>query len=107
MDEATTGRGAIEKTLIEKSLQDESFRERLLAHPKATIEQELGRKLPAKLEVRVLEETEDTTYLVLPPMGSPGELSDKELDAVAGGLVDNDFGRQEPWHGGTVPMNWR
>lgn len=88
MEEAAKDRGTVEQALIRKSLQDESFRGRLLADPKGTIEQELGRKLPADLEVQVLEETEDSIYLVLPPARAIGELSDAELDAVAGGKTD-------------------
>jgi hypothetical protein len=84
MGEAATDRKAVEQALIRRSLQDESFRQRLLADPKATIEQELGKQLPADLKVQVLEETQDTVYLVLPPSRAPGELSDLELDAVAG-----------------------
>jgi len=85
MEESATRLKAVEQALIRKSIEDESFRGRLLADPKATIEQELGRKLPEDLEVRVLEETQETVYLVLPPKRAPGELSDAELDSVAGG----------------------
>lgn len=90
MEEAAKDRGAVEQALVRKSLQDESFRQRLLADPKATIEQELGRELPADLEVRVLEEAPKTLYLVLPPSKASGELSDAELDAVAGGPSGRD-----------------
>jgi hypothetical protein len=40
------------------------------------------------MEVRAVEETKDTIYLVLPfasAVGEGGELSDEALDAVAGG----------------------
>ena len=50
------------------------------------MEQELGTRLPESVQVRVVEETADTIYLVLPsasPLG--GELSERELEAVAGG----------------------
>ena len=60
----------------------------MLPDPKATFEQESGQRLPADLEVRVLEETEGTVYLVLPPKRAPGELSDADLDSVAGGKTD-------------------
>jgi hypothetical protein len=53
------------------------------------IEQELGTGVPAQVQIRVVEKTPDTTYLVLPPSASPlgqgGELSDRDLEAVAGG----------------------
>jgi hypothetical protein len=84
------GRAGIERGLIEKSLQDESFRQRLLEDPKATMEQELGVRLPAEMKVQAVEETTDTIYLVLPSasaVGEGGELSDQELESVAGGGI--------------------
>ena len=102
MDEAVAGRVTVEQALVRKSLEDESFRQGLLADPKSVMERELGRKLPAGVEVRVLEEASDTLYLVLPPGGTTGrssdELSEAELDAVAGG--------QDGEYGGHVLRNW-
>ncbi len=81
MTEAAGGaRAEIERRLIERTLQDESFRQALLADPRAALEQELGTELPAEVEVRAVEESPDTIYLVLPsasPAGGSGELSDK------------------------------
>jgi hypothetical protein len=74
------GRAEVERRLVERSLEDDAFRLRLL--------EELGIQLPAEVQVRVVEETADTIYLVLPsasPLGESGELSDRELEAVAGG----------------------
>ena len=87
MSEAT-GRAEMERRLIEKSLQDESFRQRLLSDPKAAVEEELGTRLPEQVRVVAVEETTDTIYLVLPsasPLGEGGDLADQELEAVAGG----------------------
>ena len=83
-----SGRAEMERRLIVKSLEDESFRQRLLEDPKAAVEQELGTRLPEDVQVRAVEETADTIYLVLPsssPLGGARELSDLDLEAIAGG----------------------
>jgi hypothetical protein len=90
MTEASAGggRAEIERTLVQRSLEDEEFRQRLLEDSKGTVEQELGSPLPEGVEVRVVQESADTIYLVLPSasaVGEGGELSDRDLEAVAGG----------------------
>ena len=88
-------RAEVERRLIERSLEDDAFRRRLLEDPRATVEQELGTRLPESIQVRAVEETAETIYLVLPsasPLG--GELSDRELDAVSGG---GDAGSSDTW----------
>jgi hypothetical protein len=91
MAEATGGgRAEIERMLVQRSLEDESFRRKLLADPKGALQEELGARLPKEVEVRAVEETADTIYLVLPsasPAGGGGELSDRDLEAVSGGDV--------------------
>jgi hypothetical protein len=82
----------MERRLIERSLQDEEFRQRLLHDPKGTMEQELGGRLPESIEVRALEESADTIYLVLSSasaVGEGGELSDQDLEKVAGGRTED------------------
>ena len=83
------GRAEIERTLVQRSMEDEDFRQRLLDDPKAVVEQELGSRLPEGVEVRAVEETKDTIYLVLPSasplVGEGGEISEQELGELAGG----------------------
>jgi Nitrile hydratase, alpha chain len=82
----------MERRLVQRSLEDEDFRQRLLDDPTAAVEQELGSPLPEGVEVRVVEESPQTIYLVLPSasaVGEGGELSDEELEAVAGGALGN------------------
>jgi hypothetical protein len=98
MTEASGGPGSRvewERSLIQRSMEDEEFRQRLLEDPKGTLEQELGGRLAESVEVRVVEETKDTIYLVLPSasrVGQGGEISDEALESVAGGEdTDNPF----------------
>jgi hypothetical protein len=86
MSEAS-GRQEMERKLIQRSLEEDAFRQRLLADPKAAVEQELGMGLPEEVRVEAVEESADTIYLVLPsapPLGEGAELSDRDLEAVAG-----------------------
>ncbi len=69
--------------LITRALKDEAFKQELLANPKAVVEKELGAKLSEELEINVLEETEDTIYMVLPCNPYEG-LSEPELKASLG-----------------------
>ena len=73
----------VRRQLIEKAESDEEFRRQLLSDPHGTIEKELEVKLPEGLEIRVHEESAETTHLVLPP--SP-KLTETQLAHVAGGL---------------------
>jgi hypothetical protein len=91
MTEASGGGGSrteVERRLMKRSLEDEEFRQSLLADPKGTMEHELGSRLPESVEVRAVEETPEIIYLVLPSasrVGQGGELSDQELEDVSGG----------------------
>jgi hypothetical protein len=83
-----SGRAEMERRLVQRSMEDEDFRQRLLDDPKGTVEQELGTQLPEGIEVRVVEESAQTIYLVLPSastVGEGGEIADHDLEAVAGG----------------------
>ncbi len=94
MSQASAGggkRAEIERTLVQRSMEDEEFRQRLLEDPRAVVEQELGTQLPEGVEVRVVEESAQSIYLVLPSasvVGEGGEISDRDLEAVAGGAAD-------------------
>jgi Nitrile hydratase, alpha chain len=84
-----SGRAEMERRIVQRSIEDEDFRQRLIEDPKGAVEQELGTRLPEEVRVVTVEETADTIYLVLPstPMAGDegGALSDQQLESVAGG----------------------
>ena len=86
--EAGGGRTKAERRIIQRSLEDDAFRQRLLENPKGAVERELGSRLPEEVRMVTVEETADTIYLVLPgtPMAGAegGELSEQQLESVAG-----------------------
>jgi len=88
MSEAS-GRAEMERRIVQRSIEDEDFRRRLIEDPKGAVEQELGSRLPEGVRVVTVEETAETIYLVLPstPMAGAegGALSDQQLESVAGG----------------------
>jgi hypothetical protein len=75
--------------IIGRAWEDEDFEKALMADPRAAIKQAAGIDIPAGVTVTVVQETENTLYLILPrnPLGNAeGELSEEALATVAGGL---------------------
>ena len=62
------------RTIVSKAMKDAAFRQRLLKDAKATLEQELGVKLPEGMTVRVQR-----------------ELSENELQQISGGVISRDL----------------
>lgn len=71
--------------VIGKAQKDDAFRQALLADAKAALEKELGVKLPEELKFQVVESPINTVTIALPYQAANGELSDADLEAVAGG----------------------
>jgi hypothetical protein len=70
--------------LIEHAWQNPAFKARLLNNPKEAAA-ESGIHVPDKIQVKVWENTATVQHLVLPLNPSSSELSDADLEAVAGG----------------------
>jgi hypothetical protein len=69
--------------VVAKAWGDDDFKAKLLADPKTVLE-ESGLAIPQDVEFRVVENTDKTIHLILPP--EPAELlSEEELEMVAGG----------------------
>jgi hypothetical protein len=89
MENQQQQRQQLEQQLIEKAMKDETFRKQLIENPIETIESEIGMKLPSGMNIKVLEEKPEEVYLVLPmlhPSDQEGELTESELNKVAGGI---------------------
>ena len=87
--------------IIARASEDGEFRARLVADPKATIQELTGTPIPDGIEVHVHEESATSFHLVLP---SGGRLSDAEMAHMVGrgddppgsgggGVVPTDTGR--------------
>ncbi|MFE9577310.1 NHLP leader peptide family RiPP precursor [Nocardia sp. NPDC006044] len=60
-------RAELEQTIVARAQHDTEFKQRLLADPQGTVLNELGiAQLPDSPQWRVVEESEDVLYLVLP-----------------------------------------
>jgi hypothetical protein len=78
-----------EHRIIERALKDEEYRKRLIANPTKVIGEEVGSALPPGVQFKVLQETADTVYLVLPymPVVGAGRVSTRDLQDGAVGLA--------------------
>jgi hypothetical protein len=84
-----TPREEAEKQLISKAQKDPKFKESLIRDPRKTIAREFGIEVPRDVSIKVLEETAESVYIVIPAAPASiegGELSDAELEAVAAGI---------------------
>jgi hypothetical protein len=70
--------------VVARAWSDDDFKQRLVDDPAAAMREE-GMAVPDGTELRVVETTAEVAYLVLPL--KPAELSEEELDAVAGGQM--------------------
>ena len=69
--------------IIAKAWRDPAFKSALIASPAAALKAE-GIDVPAGMAVTVLENTDKQFHLLPPPMPTD-ELSEDDLEAVAGG----------------------
>jgi hypothetical protein len=81
-------RSEIGAIIAQKAWKDETFHREVLADPSKVYEKHLGRPLPPGMTIKIIEDTPNTVHFVIPARPpAPGELSDAELEGVAGGAT--------------------
>ena len=71
------------RALVQRYHADPDYRRQVEADPMAAF-REQGMELPSDIAVRVLANTDDTHYMIMPPDPNMG-MSDELLNSVAGG----------------------
>jgi hypothetical protein len=83
----TMTRGQIQDLLAKFSVENAKYREALIQNPKSVVEKQFNKKL-GTVQVKSVVETADTMYVIVPHVPAEGELSDRDLEKVAGGFLD-------------------
>jgi len=84
-------RGGVNDLLAGFASDNPEYRQALLEHPKEVVAAQMGQTLPESLKVVVIEEKPDQFHVVLPYSAAEGgELSDADLEQVAGGKGGGD-----------------
>jgi len=74
------------KTVSDRSLNDVQFRNELVSHPHRAIQEATGAIVPDSVRLQFVDQSAAHLTIVLPPMAvSEDELSEQQLETVAGG----------------------
>jgi hypothetical protein len=86
MEAQAATRRDLETALIEKCWKDPDFKKQVMSDPKGMLERHTGRKLPTQIKIFIHQEDANTLHFSIPPAPSNlTELSDDDLERVAGG----------------------
>jgi hypothetical protein len=75
------------QNLLARSATDMDFRHKLLNDPRATVAEFTGHDVPESVSFRFIENKADATFVLPNPVSSEAELSETELETVAGGIA--------------------
>jgi hypothetical protein len=82
-------RGEIQDLVAKFAGENPKYRQALISDPKSVIEKQLLTSL-GSVEVKAVVDTADTAHVVVPYVPKEGELSDADLEKVAGGFLDKN-----------------
>lgn len=89
-------RGEMQDLLAKFSTENDEYREALLKNPRAVVQEQFKIEIPESVTIKVIQESADTVYVVLPHVVEEGaELSDADLEMVAGGFLDKTANCEE------------
>jgi hypothetical protein len=77
-------RGEVQDLLIKFAAENPQYRQELLRNPKGLIERQFNTSL-GNINIKAIADTADTVHVAVPYVASAGELSDADLERVAGG----------------------
>lgn len=75
------------RQVVHRATSDTAFREQVLKDIHTAVKEVSGEEVPQDFKIKVVDGTGYQLTIVLPALNPSGELSDQELEDVAGGLV--------------------
>ncbi len=82
-------RDDLQTRVAARAAADPEFKSLLTRDPHAAIEQELGIAVPSNMNIKVVQDTADTAYLVLPSNGSAPSPADMQSKGVTWSAPSN------------------
>ena len=95
--------------VLQEAQENADFKQRLVADPVATLKAFTGKDidLPVGKTVVVRDQTDESTvYINIPPDVSAMELTDEQLEMVAGGDSGDNGGNKIKWAGYYAHAGW-